>query len=74
MCRAAERVQTSLAVWQIRRADTNVTFSLMAENNTSTSVTDWGNDHVGSYRAGPTAYSELVNDFLDDVVAGWPPA
>lgn len=39
---------------------------------TRLAITDWGNDHVGSYNADPDAYSELVNDFLDDVVVGWP--
>lgn len=41
---------------------------------TRLAITDWGNDHVGSYKADPAAYSELVNSFLDDLVAGWPSA
>lgn len=41
---------------------------------TRLAITDWGNDHVGSYRADPAAYSELINNFLDDLVVGWPSA
>ncbi|MGH1491755.1 MAG: alpha/beta hydrolase [Acidimicrobiales bacterium] len=39
---------------------------------TRLTITDWGNDHVGSYRADPAAYSELVNEFLDELAPNWP--